>query len=153
MYYLFFSLQYSTDHIVSFSMGFNQLLVFTRRQCYAYSLPDIKVLFTIDMKERVNFVVMSVINFVVVGPQEVIIYSNEGRSHASPKFQGILPDKISKDTISISPDTLAIVDQSDTRVSIIFWHRQTYLPFDFLLNNNYLVLYFLPPQCCRLLGC
>ena len=42
---------------------------------------------SIDMKERVNFIVMSIINFVVVGPQEVIIYSNEGISHASPNFK------------------------------------------------------------------
>ena len=45
----------------------------------------------------------------------ISIYSYEGRLVATPKLMGSKPDSVNANNVSLSPDTIAVRDSSDTK--------------------------------------
>lgn len=113
-----FSPAWNREQIIDFSVGFGRLIVFTATQCNICSLPDVQSPVIVDLKSPPSFAVMSATNFALVSKSSGIrVYSYDGRFLSSPRFQGLRADKLNKDCISVSPDSVAIIDQTDDRVS------------------------------------
>ena len=45
----------------------------------------------------------------------ITIYSYEGRQVSNPKFQGLRTEFLNHESISVSNDTLAVIDRSDSK--------------------------------------
>ena len=47
------------------------------------------------------------------GANGVQVFSYEGRLLSNPRFQGLRPESLSRASISLSPDCVAIIDHTD----------------------------------------
>lgn len=114
-------IEFSQDPVVEFSIGFNHLVACTKgRQCYIYRLSNLHSRHVLDLEESKSFVTMSATNFLLAGKVAIAVYSYDGRFLCSPRFQGLRPETLSHSNISISPDTLAVVDHTDKKIIRLF---------------------------------
>lgn len=44
------------------------------------------------------------------------IFTYEGRQICNPKFPGLRPERLSRSVLSLSSDTLALLDQADPKI-------------------------------------
>ena len=99
------------------ALGFGMMVVATSSQCYIYSASNWNTPHIFDLRQgaAISLILLSQRHFMLLdttsGP---IIYSYEGgRMVSSPKFPGLRPDCLSRSSLSLAPDCLAIVDHTD----------------------------------------
>lgn len=118
-------IELSRDRIVEVGLGFDHLVVLTSSQCYVYSLQNLNTPIIFDIRAAPLFVHLCTRHFCTVDQLSGIqIISYEGRVLSSPKFQGFRSDFLTKEMISLSPDTVAVIDVSDAK-SIQFFDSTT----------------------------
>jgi intraflagellar transport protein 80 len=109
-------LEYSRDRIVEIGIGFDYLIVTTTSQCYLYSLQNLNTPIIFDIKAPPHFIHLCKRHFVTLDRVSGLqIISYEGRIICSPKFQGLRAEYLTRDMVSLSPDTLVVVDSTDSK--------------------------------------
>ncbi len=108
-------LEFARDRIVEVGIGFDMLVVTTTAQCFVYSLQNLNTPIIFDIRAPPHFIKVCKKHFLtldLVSGLQVLSY--EGKVISTPKFQGLRPDYITKDMVSISADTVCVVDSADT---------------------------------------
>lgn len=101
-------------------LGFDQLVVATTNQCYIYGLSNLNTPMIFDIKAPPHFIHLCRRHFLLIDAiQAIQIISYEGRVLSNPKFPGLRPEFLTKDMISLSTDTLVVIDCADSIYSSI----------------------------------
>ncbi|GMI26980.1 hypothetical protein TrCOL_g8767 [Triparma columacea] len=107
-------LDFPRDRVVEFALGYDHLVVCTASQCFIYESPNYNTPQIFDLRNPVNLIVLSQKNFAIVDTvQGIGVYNYEGRQLSTPRFQGLRPEFLSADGLSLSSDVIAILDQTD----------------------------------------
>ena len=109
------------DRVVNMSLGFNYLVISTTAQCFAYNVVNWDSPAIIDIKDIVTLIVQGSKYFCLVDRTNgLTIYNYTGSIVASPKFAGLRVEFLNKRLVSLSPDVVAIVDTSNTKIVRVF---------------------------------
>lgn len=104
------------DRVIEMSFGHGFLIVCTATQCFIYSSQNWNTPHIFDLRVTVNLIIQSECHFITVDNFNGIqVYSYEGKSISSPKFPGMHVQFLNSMTISLSTDTLSILDHSDRK--------------------------------------
>jgi len=110
-------LEFPRDRVVEVGIGFDMLIVATTQQCYVYNVQNLNTPIIFDIKAPPHFLHLCRKHFLtldlVTGIQ---VISYEGRVASNLRFQGLRPEYLSKDMISLSPDMVCIVDTVDKKL-------------------------------------
>mmetsp|Transcript_15398 Transcript_15398/g.39727 ORF Transcript_15398/g.39727 Transcript_15398/m.39727 type:complete len:773 (-) Transcript_15398:1613-3931(-) len=110
------------DHVEKISMAYRHLVVVTATQALVYSTTNWHTPVIVDLKEGlVSFVKQTPTHFALVDKTHGIqIFSYEGRLINVPKVANSKPELFTPATVTLSDDTLAVIDQKDPkRVHIV----------------------------------
>ncbi|XP_028034172.1 intraflagellar transport protein 80 homolog [Bombyx mandarina] len=108
------------DRVIQIALGFNHLVVATVKQCFIHKLSSWNTPVTFDLKEgTVSMILLSERCLCVVERAGISVYSYMGRLLASPRCGG-RPETLGKSSVSLGPDTLAVVDQTDRKLIHVF---------------------------------
>ncbi len=109
-------LDFSRDRIVEIGIGFDHLVVTTTTQCFIYNLQNLNTPIIFDIKAPPHFIHLCHKHFLTLDQiSGVHIISFEGKLLSAPKCPGLRPEFLTKDMISLSPDTLSVVDSVDPK--------------------------------------
>jgi intraflagellar transport protein 80 len=114
-------IELSKDRIVEIGLGYEQLIVTTTSQCYIYSFSNLNTPIIIDIKAPSMFIHLCRRHFLLcdrISGLQVISY--EGRVLSSPKYPNLRPEFLTKDMISLSSDTLVVIDCVDQKSVYMF---------------------------------
>lgn len=104
------------DAVLELAIGHNHLVVATATQCHVYTIGSWTTPHIFDLRAPPHLVLLTGRYFAmadaVAGLQ---VYTYEGRPAANPKFPGLRPEFLSRATVSLCNDAVAIVDRSDGR--------------------------------------
>lgn len=116
------NLDLDKDRIVDLALGYNQLIVSTTTQLYVYSTSNWNTPFILETPSISSFILMSEKYFLVAAPGDagITVYGYDGKKISQPKFQGLRAEYLSKKTISLSPDVVAVVDCSEKSLVRLF---------------------------------
>ncbi|GMH38669.1 hypothetical protein BSKO_06553 [Bryopsis sp. KO-2023] len=104
------------DRVIKTSLGFGHLVVATTSQCYIYSVNNFNTPHIFDLKSTVHLVLQCERNFLLVDSfAGILIFTYEGRQVCNPKFQGIRTEFLNQTMVSLSNDTLAVLDRAGGR--------------------------------------
>lgn len=109
-------LEFSRDRVVELGLGFEHLVVSSTTQCFIYSLQNLNTPIIFDVRAPPHFIHLCRRHFLTldqISGMQVISY--EGRVLSTPKFQGLRPEYLTRDMVSLSPDTLVVVDSVDAK--------------------------------------
>lgn len=110
-------LEFSRDRVVEIGLGFEYLVVTTTTQCFVYNLGNLNTPIIFDIKSPPHFIHICRRHFLTLDSVSgICIVSFEGRVLCSPKFQGMRTDYITKEMVTLSPDTLCVVDSTDAKI-------------------------------------
>lgn len=113
------------DRVIKMSLGFNYLVVATATQCCVYNTNNFNTPHIFDVKETTNLILQCPKKFLLVDNYNgITVYSYEGRQLSNPKFQGLRTEFLNGESISLSEDTLAVIDRSDSK-SVRFFESAT----------------------------
>ena len=134
------------EEIVDFNLAFNHLIICTTSQCQIFALPHLKSPRKIALKYVVTLIAMSSTNFVLANAVTGIsVHSYDGRLLSTPRIEYASPGIFSKDSISVTSGTLAVIDQVDSRVSD---HESLRMQF-LRMHRRALIEIFLGLHCSR----
>mmetsp|Transcript_19257 Transcript_19257/g.42924 ORF Transcript_19257/g.42924 Transcript_19257/m.42924 type:complete len:770 (+) Transcript_19257:82-2391(+) len=109
-------LEFSRDRVVEIGLGFEHLVVTTTTQCFVYSLANLNTPIIFDIRAPPHFLHLCRRHFLSIDQISGIqIISFEGRVLSTPKFQGLRAEYLTRDMVSLSPDTLVVVDSVDPK--------------------------------------
>ncbi|RHY74799.1 hypothetical protein DYB34_009094, partial [Aphanomyces astaci] len=101
-------LQWNKIEVIEMSLGYGFLIVCTATQCFIYNFQNWNTPHIFDLRAAVNFILQSECHFLTV-------YSYEGRAISNPKFNGMHVEFLHRHTVSLSIDTVSILDHSDRK--------------------------------------
>mmetsp|Transcript_45447 Transcript_45447/g.72922 ORF Transcript_45447/g.72922 Transcript_45447/m.72922 type:complete len:761 (-) Transcript_45447:178-2460(-) len=104
------------DRVVKMSLGFGFLVVVTSTQVCVYKETNWATPCMFDVKEVVTLVLQCRTCFLLVHGGGCQLYGYEGRQICAPKFAGMRPELITEQSAALSPDTLALIDRSTSKV-------------------------------------
>ena len=109
------------DRVVKFALSFDHLVVTTSSQCYFYSVRNWNTPVIFDLKSSsVYLVLLAEKHFILVDDTGLQVYSYEGRLISTPRYNGMRPDLLNKQIVTISNDTIAIRDRTDEKALYFF---------------------------------
>ena len=109
-------IEFSRDRIVEIGLGFNWLVVTTTTQCSVYSIHNLNTPIIFDIKAPPHFLQLCQRHFLSLDQISGLqIISYEGRVVSTPRFQGLRSEYLTKEMVSLSPDTIAIIDTVDNK--------------------------------------
>lgn len=109
-------IELSRDRIVEVGLGFDYLIVTTTSQCYIYALQNLNTPIIFEIRAPPHFIHICRRHFLTLDQINGIqIISFEGRVLSSPKFQGLRPEFLTRDMVSLAPDTVVVVDSVDPK--------------------------------------
>ncbi|CAF0799987.1 unnamed protein product [Adineta steineri] len=109
------------DRLVKMSVGFGFLIVLTSSQGLIYNCKQFGHPALFDLRDMsMSLIVQAEKYFLLSDGVNISVYSYEGRLVSTPKLMSSKPDSVNVNTVSISPDTIAIRDATDTK-SIAFF--------------------------------
>eukprot|EP00794_Sanderia_malayensis_P011126 gene11126-12297_t len=109
------------DRIIKVSLGHAHLIVTTSSQCYIYSVKNWNTPMIFDLKSgAVTLICLAEKHFLLADDTGIQIFSYEGRLLSTPKYQGMRPEMMNSQTVSLSNDTLAIRDKADEKLIYLF---------------------------------
>lgn len=95
-------LDFPRDRVIDMSIGHGYLIVATASQCFIYSVQNWNTPHIFDLRAAVNLIIQSERNFLVTDNLNGIqVYSYEGRTISSPKFNGLRVEVLNHQTISM----------------------------------------------------
>jgi len=104
------------DRVVDISLSFNHLIVATSRQCHIYGVVNMHTPQIFDLKETINLIIQCEKCFATIDNiLGIRIWSYEGRLLSNPKFPGLRPEFLNRQTVSLANDALAIVDRTNPK--------------------------------------
>ncbi|XP_045512277.1 intraflagellar transport protein 80 homolog isoform X1 [Pieris brassicae] len=107
------------DRVIQIALGFNHLVIATVKQCFIHKLTSWNTPVTFDLKEgSISMILLAERCICVVERAGVSVYSYMGRLLASPRIPR--PETIGQATISLGPDTLAVIDHADRKLIQVF---------------------------------
>lgn len=110
-------LEFAKDRVVEIGLGFDMLVVTTTTQCYIYNLGNLNTPIIFNIKAPPHFVKLCKRHFLTVDLVTGIqVISYEGRPICNPKFQGLRHEYVTRDSLALSPDTIAVVDTVDAKI-------------------------------------
>ena len=75
----------------------------------------------LDVKDTVTLVVNAAGHFVMADAGAGLrVYTYEGKLVSSPKFQGLRTELLNSQSVTLSPETLAVIDKADPKTIRIF---------------------------------
>jgi intraflagellar transport protein 80 len=99
------------EPVIEISMNYGHLIVATLRKCYIYNLNSLISPAICDIKGDVTLIVQSLHSFILVDTVKGIqVFTYEGRVVSNPRLPGLTSHAIHESTISLSIDSLAIID-------------------------------------------
>ena len=102
--------------MVEIALGFDYLIVATTTQCFIYGLQSLNTPIIFDIRAPPHFIHLCRRHFLTLDQISGIqIVSFEGRVLSAPKFQGMRPEYLTRDLVSLSTDTLVVVDSVDAK--------------------------------------
>ncbi|XP_063617352.1 intraflagellar transport protein 80 homolog [Cydia splendana] len=108
------------DRVIQIALGFNHLVIATVKQCFIHKLTSWNTPVTFDLKEgTISMILLAEKCLCVVERTGVSIYSYMGRLLASPRW-GARPDTLGRSALSLGPDALAAIDQTDRKLIHVF---------------------------------
>ena len=103
------------DKVVKISLGFNHLVVATSTQCQVYHTGNWGTPHIFDLKDTVTLILQSARHFMLMDHSSGMqLYTYEGRPLCNPKFQGLRTELLNAQMVSLSTDTIAVLDQQST---------------------------------------
>jgi len=109
-------LEFSRDRVVEIGLGFDYLVVTTTTQCFIYGLQNLNTPIIFEIRAPPHFMHICRRHFLTLDQISGIqIVSFEGRVLSTPKFQGLRPEYLTRDLVSLSADTLVVVDSVDAK--------------------------------------
>ncbi|CAK1602764.1 unnamed protein product [Parnassius mnemosyne] len=108
------------DSVVQIALGFDHLVVATVKQCFIHKLTSWNTPVTFDLKDgTVGLILLAQRCMCVVERGRLSVYSYTGRLLASPQFNSRAEAR-GRTSISLGPDTLASIDQSNPTIVHIY---------------------------------
>ncbi|CAG9784087.1 unnamed protein product [Diatraea saccharalis] len=108
------------DRVIQIALGFNHLVIATVKQCFIHKLSSWNTPVTFDLKEgTISMILLSERCLCIVERAGTSIYSYMGRLLASPRC-GTRPETLGRAAISLGPDSLAAIDQTDRKTIQVF---------------------------------
>ncbi|EFJ41230.1 intraflagellar transport protein IFT80 [Volvox carteri f. nagariensis] len=95
------------DRVIKVSLGYGYLIVATATQCHVYNTNNLNTPHIFDLKDTVTLLLQ--------------IYTYEGRQICNPRFQGLRTELLNADMISLSNDTIAVLDQQASGTTVRFF--------------------------------
>ncbi|CAM9610245.1 unnamed protein product, partial [Ectocarpus sp. 13 AM-2016] len=109
-------LDFSGGRVVEMSLGFGHLVAATHNQVLIYSVTNWNTPYILDMRGATSLIVQAETHFLTLDTaQGVQIWTYEGRHVSNPRFQNLRADYLSGRAISLSEDTVAILDRSSPK--------------------------------------
>uniref|UniRef100_A0A1I8EJ94 WD_REPEATS_REGION domain-containing protein n=1 Tax=Wuchereria bancrofti TaxID=6293 RepID=A0A1I8EJ94_WUCBA len=111
------------DRVTKFSLGFEQLVVATTKQCYIFSVKNWNTPIIMDLKEcNVSLIMLCEKYFLLVDGGLMQVYNYEGRVQCLLKLpaMNISGEVANEKTAAISNDTIAIRDRTDLKTVHFF---------------------------------
>lgn len=101
------------DRVIKVSLGYGFLIVATSTQCHVYNTNNLNTPHIFDLKDTVTLILQAERHFLLLDNSAGIqIITYEGRLVCNPKFQGLRTELLNADMISISNDSVAVLDQA-----------------------------------------
>jgi intraflagellar transport protein 80 len=108
------------DRVVKLAFGFDHLVVATSTQCCLYTTHNFTAPVIFDLKDTVTLIVQAPKFFVLVdNGQGIQVFTYEGRMVSQPKSAGA-SEFLSRASISLCNDALALVDRADAKQVRVF---------------------------------
>jgi len=109
------------ERVLDISLAFNHLIVATARQCHIYGVYNMHTPQIFDLKEAINLIIQCDKCFATIdNSMGVRVWSYEGRQLANPKFPGLRPEFLNRQTVSLSDDVVAIIDRANAKAVRLF---------------------------------
>ncbi|GLG95764.1 F-box-like/WD repeat-containing protein ebi [Gryllus bimaculatus] len=109
------------DRVIKLALQYGHLVVVTPTQCHIYSTSNWNTPVIFELREgSVCMLQLAARHFLLVEKTTAGLYSYEGRLLCSPRWQAMQPDTLNESSVSISPDTIAVRDQVDDKVVLLF---------------------------------
>ncbi|XP_077295426.1 intraflagellar transport protein Oseg5 [Arctopsyche grandis] len=113
-------LDYS-NRVIQMGLASGHLIVVTTKQCHIHSSTSWNTPVVFDLKDSIVYMILiSERCFCLVERSGINIYSYLGRLLASPRWGSMRLDVLARSSISLGPDTLAVIDQNDHKTIHIF---------------------------------
>uniref|UniRef100_A0A7S2QU27 Intraflagellar transport protein 80 n=2 Tax=Chlamydomonas chlamydogama TaxID=225041 RepID=A0A7S2QU27_9CHLO len=110
------------DKVIKISLGFDHLVVCTSTQCHIYSTSNWNTPHIFDLKDTVTLILQCERHFLIMDNSSGIqLYTYEGRQICNPKFQGLRTELLNRQMLSVSNDTIAVLDQQATGSLVRFF--------------------------------
>lgn len=104
------------DRVIEMSFAYGFLIVCTATQCFIYNSQNWNTPHIFDLRATVNLIIQSECHFITVDNFNGIqVYSYDGKLISNPKFPGMHVEFLYRMTISVSNDTLSILDHADRK--------------------------------------
>jgi len=119
------------DRVTDFSLAYGALVVTSNNQCFIYHQTNWNTPHVEDLKDPPTLIVQCPHHFALVDANGIQVISYEGRVLSSIKFSGLRTEFLNHLTLSISKDSLALVDpsaQKQIRVFDVYTGKQTGQP-------------------------
>jgi intraflagellar transport protein 80 len=108
------------DRVTDMSLAHGSLIVTTNNQCFVYNQGNWNTPHIEDLKDPPTLICQCAHHFALVDANGINIYSYEGRQLSTIKFQGLRPDFLNHQTLSICRDSLVMVDPSNCKQVRVF---------------------------------
>lgn len=96
--------------------GFGHLLVATSSQCHIFNTASWNTPHIFDLKDAPLLLMQCERCFLLVDASTgVQIFTYDGRQICNPRFTGLRPELLSRQGMSLSSDTLALLDPADSK--------------------------------------
>ncbi|PNH11834.1 Intraflagellar transport protein 80 [Tetrabaena socialis] len=110
------------DRVIKVSLGYGYLIVATATQCHIYSTSNLGTPHIFDLKDTVTLLLQAERHFLLLDNSAGIqIYTYEGRQICNPRFQGLRTELLNAQMITLSNDTIAVLDQQASGSTIRFF--------------------------------
>jgi intraflagellar transport protein 80 len=110
------------DRVLDMALGYGFLVIATSAQAYVYSVNNWNTPHILDLRQgaAINLVLLSPRHFLLLDSAVgLTVYSYEGRQLSQPRFQGLRPDCLSRASISLAPDCVAVIDHTDSKCKFL----------------------------------
>ena len=96
------------------SVGGEYLIVATASQVNLYNTNNWNTPHIFDTRAPVHLILQSPRHFLTVDKiTGACVYTYDGRAVSTPKYQGLSPEHLYKGSISLGPETIAMLDKND----------------------------------------
>lgn len=110
------------DKVIKISLGFDHLVVATSTQCHIYSTGNWNTPHIFDLKDTVTLILQCARHFLIMDNSTGMqLYTYEGRQLCNPKFQGLRTELLNSQMVSLSNDTVAVLDQQASGSMVRFF--------------------------------